>query len=173
MFRVELRKLRTSDANALAILMNNKKIWDNLRDYVPFPYALKDAQDFIKRDAEDTKNAVFAIDFNKEFCGIIGLFKGADVYRKSAEIGYWVGEPFWGRGIMTEAVRLIIDLGFSKLDLVRIHAGIFDFNRSSMRVLEKNGFVKEGVFKNGVIKNNKICDEHRYALLNPNNVKRK
>jgi len=87
------------------------------------------------------------------------------VYSKSAEIGYWVGEPFRNKGIVTAAVKLMTEYGFNTLNLIRVHTGIFEYNTASMRVLEKNGFDKEGVFKRSVFKNGKIWDEHRYAKL--------
>ena len=88
-----------------------------------------------------------------------------DVYQKSAEIGYWIGEPFWGKGIATKAVELITKYGFDELNLNRIYTGVFEYNIVSMKVLEKNGFQKEGIFKNAVLKNDKVYDEHRFYKL--------
>ena len=101
-----------------------------------------------------------------QFCGIIGLIIQEDVYAKTAEIGYWLGEQFWGKGIMTKAVELMTEYGFGKLKLVRIYTGIFEYNITSMKVLEKNGYVKEGIFKKAIYKNRKTWDEHRYCKLN-------
>ena len=86
-----------------------------------------------------------------------------DVYRESAEIGYWLGAPYWGKGIATKAVALVTHYGFETLRLNRIFTGVFSFNKASMRVLEKNGFTKEGIFKRAVVKNGITYDEHRYA----------
>jgi ribosomal-protein-alanine N-acetyltransferase len=88
-----------------------------------------------------------------------------DIYRLSAEIGYWLGEPYWGKGIALKAVNLITEYGFNELELVRIYSGVFDFNKASHRVMEKAGFKLEAVFERSVIKNGIICDEYRYAKI--------
>ena len=164
---VTLRPLLLSDRQDLARLINNKKIWDHLRDYIPYPYSETDAEFFINLSIADDPVQTFAIENNGRLAGVISILIQKDVYRKSAEIGYWIGEPFWGMGIATKAVRLITDYGFCQLNLVRVYAGIFEFNRASMRVLEKNGFEKEGIFRSAVIKNGNLSDEHRYAKINP------
>jgi RimJ/RimL family protein N-acetyltransferase len=109
---------------------------------------------------------VFAIDCNGELCGLIGLILQKDVYRKSAEIGYWIGEPFWGKGIATKAVELITAYAFEELKLIRIFAGAFQYNVGSMCVLANNGFLKEGILQKAIFKNGKFWNEHRYAKLN-------
>lgn len=109
----------------------------------------------------------FGIDYNGEYVGNISLVPGQDVYRKSAEIGYFIGEPYWNKGIATVAVDLITEYGFGVLGLVRIHTGVFDYNPSSQRVLEKCGFRKEGVFRKAILKEGKIRDEIRFAKINP------
>ena len=96
---------------------------------------------------------------------MIGLIVQKDVYRKSAEIGYWIGEPFWGMGIATKAVEPITEYGFMELELNRIYTGVFEYNTASMKVLEKNGFEKEGIFKDAIFKNSKVYDEHRFFKL--------
>ena len=164
---VELRKLRKSDAGRLAELANNKKISQNLRDGFPHPYTLNDARSFIKKCLDQKIITTFAIDYKGEYVGNIGLMRGQDVYRKSAEIGYFIGEKYWNKGIATKAVNLITEFGFKELELIRIHTGIFEFNMASVRVLEKCGFKKEGVFQKAIYKNSKICDEHRYSKINP------
>ena len=117
-------------------------------------------------EGEDPQQT-FGIRYEEELCGIISLHMQKDVYQKSAEIGYWIGEPFWGMGIATKAVEIITAYGFSELQLARIYAGVFDFNKASMSVLEKNGYEQEGIFRNAIFKNNRLCDEHRYGKLNP------
>jgi RimJ/RimL family protein N-acetyltransferase len=97
---------------------------------------------------------------------VIELTAQTDVYRRTAEIGYWIAEPFWNKGIATEAVKLITAYGLHQLDFVRIHTGIFEFNPSSMRVLEKCGYKKDGVFEKSVTKNGRLWDEHRYSIIN-------
>ena len=103
-----------------------------------------------------------------EIIGSIGLVLQSDVYKLTAEIGYWIGEPYWGKGITTKAVQLITEYGFNELGLVRIYTGVFDFNKASQKVLEKAGFKLESIFEKSVVKNNKICDEYRYGLINKN-----
>ncbi len=161
----ELRSFRPGDAARLAFLANNKKIWINLRDGFPHPYSLKDAEIFIDNCIKTRPQAVFAILFKEELCGSIGLFKKEDVYRKSAEIGYWIGEPYRGRGIGGDAVKKIVEFGFADLDINRIFTGVYDYNIASQKVLLKNGFKKEAVFENAVYKNGKFVNEIRFSLL--------
>lgn len=162
---IGLRKLINYDEESLTKLANNKKIWDNLRDYFPHPYTIDHAKIFIDSVANEDPPFTFGITFQTKLCGVISLIVQTDIYRKTAELGYWIGEPFWGNGIASTAVELICKYGFNKLDIVRIEAAAFDFNKASMRVLEKNGFQKEGIAKNGAIKNDQLFDEYRYALL--------
>jgi len=160
-----LRSLTDDDATALAQLANNKKIYDNVRDALPHPYTLDDAIFFINLTKQENPQVSFAIEYEGVFCGMIGLIPQKDVYRLTAEIGYWLGEPFWGKGIITKAAAMVTEYGFNELGLIRIHTGIFEHNLASMKVLEKNGYKKECVFEKSVIKNGKILDEHRYAKL--------
>ncbi|UJH68363.1 GNAT family N-acetyltransferase [Allomuricauda sp. SCSIO 65647] len=160
----KLRALRPSDIASMAKLANNKKIWNNVRDHFPHPYSERDAEAFLKLQNEEVQQN-FAIEYNGQFCGVIGLILQKDVYSKSAELGYWIGEPFWNRGIASKAVELILKYGFEDLKLARIFANTFEFNVASMKVLEKNGFYKEGIAKKAVFKNGSFWDEHRYALL--------
>lgn len=168
---INIRPLQTSDKADLAKLANNKKVWDNLRDYIPFPYEESDAQFFINLTKDKNPQQTFGITYKQTLCGVIGLVIQKDVYQKSAEIGYWIGEPFWGKGIATKAVALITHYGFNELYLNRIYTGVFQYNIASMKVLEKNGYQKEGIFKNAIIKNNKVCDEHRFYKLNEKSIK--
>jgi RimJ/RimL family protein N-acetyltransferase len=163
---IKLRELHLSDKSQLAKLANNKKIWDNLRDSFPFPYSEKDAELFINLTIEENPKQNFAIDYAGDLCGVVGLIIQNDIYSKSAEIGYWIGESFWGEGIATTAIELITNYGFEDLKLIRIYAGVFEFNMASMQALENNGYKKEGIFKKAVLKNAKFLDEHRYFKLN-------
>lgn len=161
--KISLRQLADSDKAALAQLANNKKISDNLRDIFPFPYTLENAVFFINLVKNEKPRMTFAIEFEGSFCGVIGLVPQHDVYKKTAEIGYWIGEPYWNKGIATTAVNLISEYGLHQLDFVRIHTGVFQHNLASMHVLEKCGYKKEGIFEKAVLKNGKILDEHRFA----------
>ncbi len=163
--KIILRSLTDDDASALALLADNKKIWDNVRDILPHPYTIDDAIFFINLTKQENPQMSFAIEYEGKFCGMIGLVAQQDIYRRTAEIGYWLGEPFWGKGIATEAAGLITDYGFNELGFVRIHTGIFEHNIGSMKVLEKNGYKKDGVFEKNIIKNGKMIDEHRYSKI--------
>jgi RimJ/RimL family protein N-acetyltransferase len=164
---VALRKFKQNDAIRMQELANNEKISINLRDAFPHPYTLSDAKDFIENCLSQDPITTFAIEYEGEYVGNIGLGQGSDVYRKSAEIGYFIGEPYWNKGITTKAVNLITKYGFEKLGIVRIHTGIYEYNPASMRVLEKCGFEKDGVFRAAIFKNGKMWDEHRFSIINP------
>ena len=159
-----LRQLSDDDRDSLANLANNKKIWDNVRDILPNPYTIKDAETFINITKLEELPLTFAIEFQQQFCGVTGLVRQSDVYSKTAEIGYWIGEPFWNKGIATTAVRLLTDYGLHSLDFIRIHTGVFEYNIGSMRVLEKNGYRKDGIFNKSIFKNGQVWDEHRFSI---------
>lgn len=163
---ITLRALTDLDQDRLAVLCNNKKIWDNLRDILPFPYTSQNAAEFIQICRNENPRTTFAIELKGELAGCIGLVLQTDVYRFGAEMGYWIGEPYWGQGIATKAVEMVTDYGFNRLGLARIYTGVFDFNKASQRVMEKSGFKLEGIFKNSVVKNGKLMDEYRYARVN-------
>jgi RimJ/RimL family protein N-acetyltransferase len=164
---IVLRPLRQTDAERLAHLANNEKISRNLRDGFPHPYTEEDAGNFLQKFTNQNPVTFFGIDYNGEYVGNISLVPGQDVYRKSAEIGYFIGESYWNKGIITTAVNLITEYGFNHLDIIRIHTGVFEYNTASMHVLEKCGFIKEGVFKKSVFKQGKLWDEVRYAKIKP------
>ncbi len=163
--KVVLRKLTDNDKSSLAQLANNIKIWNNVRDILPHPYTIDDAISFINSIKNENLQKNLAIEYDDAFCGMIGLIPQQDVYKKTAEIGYWLGEPFWNKGIATTAVKLITEYGFHQLHFVRIHTGIFEYNIGSMKVLEKNGYKKDGVFEKNIFKNGKLINEHRYSKL--------
>jgi len=163
--RIRLRPLRYSDKEVLVRLANNKKIWDNLRDMFPYPYQVSDAEKFIDmvKPIEPTLN--FSIVYDTDFTGVIGIIRQHDVYRKSAEIGYWIGEPYWNMGIATIALKLATKYAFEELNLERLFAGVFEGNEESKRVLEKCAYQLEGIYRKAVLKNKKLIDEWRYAKL--------
>ena len=162
-----LRKWSLADASNVARHANNEKIACNLRDGFPHPYTEENAVSYIKSCmvGNDTEMLCRAIVVNGEAVGSIGVFLGSDVYRKSAELGYWLSEEYWSRGMMTEAVKRICAEAFEKLDIVRIYAEPFGHNLGSRRVLEKAGFTYEGTMKCGVFKNGLIHDYCMYALM--------
>lgn len=164
---IVLRPLRKTDALRLTELADNEKISRNLRDGFPNPYTLTDAENFLQSFSNQDPVTFFGIDFNGEYVGNISLVPGQDVYRKSAEIGYFIGEAYWNKGIVTTAVNLISEYGFAHLGIIRIQTGVFEYNEASIHVLEKCGFVKEAVFRKSVFKQGKLWDEVRFAKLKP------
>ena len=150
----------------MAKLANNRNIWDNVRDRFPHPYGEKEAKEFIDIQSKNDLEQVCAIDYIGQFCGCIGMIFQEDVYRKSAEIGYWIGEPFWNKGVATAALRLLVHKAFNEMKLKRLFAGVYQYNIGSIHVLEKNGFALAGILKKAVFKNDKFWDEHRFALIN-------
>jgi [ribosomal protein S5]-alanine N-acetyltransferase len=162
---VTLRELLDTDLPNMANYANNIKVAMNVRDGFPHPYTLEDAIHFKNMADQKVHGFILAIEYEGQYTGNIGLSPGMDVYRKSAEIGYFIGEPFWNKGITTRAVKLMTVWGFENLDIIRIHTGVFDYNIASQRVLEKCGYQKEGVFRKSVFKFGRICDEIRYAML--------
>ena len=164
---IRLRPFRMSDAEKLTEMANNKKISRNLRDGFPHPYTHEDAVTFIRHCLDMPRDTFFAIEFRSEHVGNISLNPCQDVYRKSAEIGYFIAEPYWNKGIASSAVKIIVQFGFNNLGMMRIQTGVYEYNPASMRVLEKCGFVKEGLFKKAIYKDGELWDEVRFAILNP------
>lgn len=160
--QINIRKLNESDASEMATLLNNKKVWDNLRNLVPFPYQLTDAVAFINLCQKEKPLQTFGIEYKRQFCGVIGLTPMREKNGREVEIGYWIGEPFWGRGIATRAVDLACRYAFEDLDVLSIYAGVYAYNQASMQVLRKNGFRQEGRFKEAIFKNNRVWDEYRF-----------
>jgi [ribosomal protein S5]-alanine N-acetyltransferase len=156
---ITLRPWLAADAELLATYYNNVNIWNNVRDYIPHPYTIEDANKFIAAQTllEPTQN--FAILSNENLVGGIGIILGEDVYRMNVELGYWIAEPFWGTGIATEAVRLMTEYVFQTFSINRIIAHVFEYNKTSMRVLEKNEYFLECVRRKAVLKNDYLYDE--------------
>jgi RimJ/RimL family protein N-acetyltransferase len=158
-----IRDWRIDDAPSIAKYANNRKIWINLRDGFPHPYQLSDAENFIAKVAKQNPRTVFAIANNKEAIGSIGLMLGEDVHRFTAEMGYWLAEPFWNKGIMSEVVDSFAEFALEEFKLQRIFAEPYTSNPASARVLEKAGFVLEGKLRSSVFKDGKILDQFLYA----------
>ena len=153
------------DAVSIAGYANNRKIWMNLRDVFPHPYSLQDAKSFISSILESRHITVFAIATRSEAIGSIGLTPGIDVHRYTAEMGYWLAEPFWGRGIMTRAVKSLTDYAIEDLKLHRVFAEPYTCNPASARVLEKAGFTCEGVLRSSAFKDDRILDQFLYSYV--------
>ncbi len=162
-----LRPWRMEDAGEIWHYANNRKVAENLRDVFPFPYAEQDAADFIESciKGEGKGQLCRAICVDGKPVGSIAVCLGQDVYRRSAELGYWLAEPFWGKGIMSQAVAQICREAFERFDIVRIYAEPYAHNQESRRVLEKAGFVLEGILRQSVYKNGQMHDSCIYALV--------
>ncbi len=165
-----LRPWTLDDIPSLALHANNPGVSAHLRDRFPYPYTTEDARKFITHslEADQTKDSLnLTIEINAAAAGAIGLMFDQDVYRVSAEIGYWLAEPYWGRNIVPRAVNLLVDYAFQHTHLTRIYAGVFESNQASIRVLEKAGFQLEGIRRKSVIKKGVIMDSYLYATIRP------
>ena len=163
--RFTLRPWHPDDATVLVKHANNPRVASNLRDGFPYPYTLKDAQNWLKMVGDNREDVILAIEVNGEAAGGIGLHGLKDVYRYNGEIGYWLSERHWGKGIMSDAVAAMVHFAFTQTSWLRLFACIFENNPSSMRVLEKNGFKPEAIHRKAVMKDGLLMDEHLYALL--------
>jgi RimJ/RimL family protein N-acetyltransferase len=162
--RVTLRSWCQEDLASLVRHADNFRIWKNLRDGFPRPYTEEAGKTWLNMAVSEPVNLLLAIVFEGEAVGGIGAIFKDDVYRLNAEIGYWLSEQFWGRGLVTESVTLLTEHVFLNYpDIRRIYADVFSFNPASERVLIKCGFHLEAVHKNAVIKNGQIADEHRFV----------
>jgi RimJ/RimL family protein N-acetyltransferase len=162
-----LRPWHPRDADALVKYANNANIARHLRDRFPHPYTMRDARAFIHSCATVRPHVSFAIVVDNDAAGGIGISNGSDIERFSAEIGYWLGEPLWGRGIAVEAVRLMSEYAFDTCGLLRLFALPFADNRRSTRVLEKAGYAREAILRSSAVKDGTVRDQALYALTNP------
>jgi len=162
-----IRKWKIEDAISLAEMLNNKKILNNLRDGLPYPYTKKDAEEYIVSmlSADNTKTFGFAIAVDNKVVGSIGVFRCENIHSRTAEMGYYIGEPYWGNGLGTSAVKQICKYIFEYTDIIRIFAEPFAHNVASCRILEKAGFKFEGLLRNNAIKNGKVLDMKMYSLI--------
>lgn len=164
---MQIKKWELTDAADLAFALSNKKIQDNLRDGLPYPYTVQDGRNYISDILASDENEVFAfaVTADEKVIGSISAFRQANIHNKTAELGYYIAEEYWGKGIMTEAVKQLCEYIFTHSDIIRIYAEPFAHNIASCRVLEKSGFQYEGTLHNNALKNGKILDMKIYALL--------
>ncbi len=160
-----IRNFLLEDAPSLAKHANNSKIWINLRDHFPHPYTLENAESFISfvNLADPVTN--YAIEIDNDCAGAIGIVLGKDFYKRTAELGYWLGEEYWNRGIMTKAVQMFSNFIFDYFDIIRIQASVFDWNPASAKVLTKAGFELEARLRKNILKNGTVVDELIFAKL--------
>lgn len=163
---IVLRPWDDSDLEALVRYGDNRNIWINLRDRFPHPYTRADAEAWIAFcKAQQPPLTQFTIDLNGEAIGGIGLETFGDVQHMTAEIGYWVGEPFWGRGIATAALKQATAYAFATFPFQRLQAMVFAWNSASARVLEKAGYMLEGRMRQSIVKDGRLGDSLLYARV--------
>ena len=165
-----MRQWQISDAEALKNIINNKKILDNLRNGIPYPYTIENAKEFITQtlNAEKGSQYAWAVLANGKMIGNIGVFRKDNIHCRTAEIGYYIAEEYWGMGIMTNVLKNVCKFIFENTDIIRIFAEPFAYNTASCRVLEKTGFALEGVLRQNAVKNGKILDMKMYSIIKTN-----
>ena len=161
----QIRSFRPDDAPSLARYANNRNVWLNVRDAFPHPYRIEDAVAWIRMAARQYPEVSFAIADATEVIGTIGLGLQTDVNYRSAEIGYWLGEPFWGQGIATAALTAMTEYAFARYDLIWLFAYVYDWNPASVRVLEKAGYTCEGRMRKSATKDGQTVDQLLYAAV--------
>jgi ribosomal-protein-alanine N-acetyltransferase len=163
----QLRAWRETDVESLVKYANNTNIAENLTNAFPHPYTRENGEAFIKYASSANPLHIFAIEVGGETVGGIGIHPQSDIMCKNAELGYWLAEPFWGKGIISKAIAQMVQYGFSTFDIVRIYARPFGTNIASQKVLEKNGFVLEARIHENIFKNGVFQDELIYAVRKP------
>lgn len=163
--QVIVRPWQPEDAAQLALISNNRQVWNNVRDGLPSPYTLTDAEQWIAICAHQSPKRNFAVEYAGQVAGSIGCVPGEDIYRKNMEIGYFIGETFWGRGIATIALAQLLEYIPQYFSVTRLFAGVYAHNTASMKVLQKNGFYLEAVHRKAIWKNNSHIDEYMWVKL--------
>jgi len=162
----KLRKWKSSDLESLVEHANNLNIAKWLTNQFPFPYTNEDGKKYLNLIEKDNPTKIFAIEVEGKAVGSIGIFPQSDIHEKSAEIGYWLSERYWGNGIMSKAIQEVVQYGFEAFDIVRIFARPFSTNTGSQKVLEKAGFELEARLKQALYKNSEYLDELIYVKFN-------
>jgi len=162
-----IREWQIEDSENLALVINNKKIQDNLRDGIPYPYTVENAKEYITSmlSADKDETYAFAITVDDKAIGSIGVFRCNNIHFRSAEMGYYIAESYWGKGIGTSAVKQTCKYIFDHTNIIRIFAEPFAYNTASCHILEKAGFQCEGILRKNAIKNGVILDMKMYALI--------
>lgn len=160
MSSIHIRPWKLTDAQTLATIANNRNIYNNVRNSFPSPYTVINAMQWINLQRDTKPTVSFAIEFNGLLAGSIGCILKDDIYNKNIEIGYFLGEGFWNKGIATKAVDLMLQYIKQQFDVTRIYAEVFESNKASMRVLQKNGFYLESIRKKSAYKNGKYHNDY-------------
>jgi ribosomal-protein-alanine N-acetyltransferase len=163
----KIREWQIKDAENLALAINNKKVQDNLREGIPYPYTVEDAKEYITSmlSADKDVTYAFAITVDDKAIGSIGVFRCNNIHFRTAEMGYYIAESYWGKGIGTSAVKQTCRYIFENTDILRVFAEPFACNTASCRILEKVGFQCEGILRKNAIKNEVILDMKMYAMI--------
>lgn len=160
-----LRPWVKSDVQDIVRHADNINIWNNMRDGFPHPYTSAEAEKWIDMCLSNITDVLLAIEVGSVAVGGAGLIRKSDVYSKNMEIGYWLSEDYWNKGIVSEVVAALTEHAFVKLGMKRVYAAVFEYNSASMRILEKSGYKSEAVLKSSVYKNSRFYDEHIYSVL--------
>ncbi|MBD79533.1 MAG: GNAT family N-acetyltransferase [Crocinitomicaceae bacterium] len=160
----KLRPWKSTDLKSLVKYANNWKIGKNMTDKFPYPYTEEAGKKFIEYASGGEPLCIFAIEIRGEACGGIGVHPQEDIHKKNMELGYWLAEPLWGHGIVSKAIKEMVEYGFNTFPINRIFARPYGSNKASQRVLEKNGFVLEARLKNTIWKKDRFEDELIYAV---------
>ena len=160
-----IRNLQASDAQSIAEHLNNHKVTSCLRDRVPYPYSLADAENFISSINSQEKPTAFALEVEGQAVGSIGVIPGTDVERISGEVGYWLSEQYWDRGILSQALPEFVQYVLTEFALIRLYAFVSTNNPASARVLEKAGFAREATLRRSAIKEGEVIDRWLYSYV--------
>ncbi len=169
----QLRPWREGDEDSLVRHASNRHIWNNVRDFFPYPYTPRDANSWVRSNKSYQQPNNLAVEIDGQAVGNIGFTVKDDIYRYNAEIGYWLSEAYWGRGIMTEVLPIMTDYIFQNFQVNRIFACVLEGNTGSMRVLETAGYQHEAIHRKAAVKNNEYLDEHIFAMLRSDHLARK
>ena len=165
-----LRIIEPTDLESFTFHANNYNISKNMTDAFPYPYTLEKGKLFFDKIEKQSPRNVLGIDIDGKICGAIGVHLQTDVYAKNAEMGYWLGEPFWGNGIMSKAIPQMVAYAFEKFPIERIYARPFGNNLASQMTLKKAGFILEAVLKDTIFKNGETIDEWIFSTRRLHNI---
>ncbi len=167
-FMHSLRKITPNDLDALVKYANNSNVHLYTSNKFPYPYLKEHGEEFIEFATNNLMSDILVIDVDGEFIGGCGIHFKEDLQSKNAELGYWLAEPFWGKGIITSVIKQRIEDAFIKHKVHRLYASVFDENIASQKALLKCGFTLEAILKQAIYKNGKFYDDHIYSIINPN-----
>lgn len=165
---IELRPYKKEYIEEFTRHRNNPNISKNGFDKTPNPYTIEHASDLFNKHINKTPAERFLIFYDNQLCGEIGIWLNEDIHRLNADLGYFVAEPFWNKGIASEAIKIMTAYAFENFNVIRIVAGVFEFNKASMRALEKNGYILECIRKKATIKNSEIIDDYVWVKFKDN-----